>query len=106
HPNLEELLFSGPATAGNIVPNVTVKPETGNNFDAGLRLRAGSLTGSVVGFVNQYRNFISTEVVAASPAGSISQAINLATVRIQGVEAQADVAFQWSGLVWSPYAGG
>ena len=29
HPNLEEMLFAGPATVGSLVPNVTVKPETG-----------------------------------------------------------------------------
>jgi outer membrane receptor protein involved in Fe transport len=34
HPNLEEMFFAGPATAGTIAPNVKVKPERGNNFDA------------------------------------------------------------------------
>ena len=29
HPNLEEMLFAGPATVGSIVPNVTVKPRRG-----------------------------------------------------------------------------
>ncbi|MBE3097789.1 MAG: TonB-dependent receptor, partial [Planctomycetes bacterium] len=33
HANLEELLFSGPATVGAIVPNMAVRPETGNNVD-------------------------------------------------------------------------
>ena len=28
-----------PATAGNIVPNITVQPETGHNFDVGARFR-------------------------------------------------------------------
>ncbi len=32
HPNLEEMLFAGPATVGSIVPNVTVKPETGQQL--------------------------------------------------------------------------
>ena len=39
HPNLEEMLFAGPATTGSIVPNVKVEPETGNNFDAGVKFR-------------------------------------------------------------------
>ena len=102
HPNLEELLFSGPATTGNIVPNITVEPETGNNVDVGARIRLARLTGSVGYFVNRYSNFISTEVVANSPDGSISQAINLAAVRIQGLEAQAATAFAAGGLTWSP----
>ena len=46
----------------------------------------------------RYDDFISTEVVANSPAGSISQAINLARVRIQGVEAQAETPFVAGGL--------
>ena len=104
HPNLEELLFSGPATAGNIVPNVTVQPETGNNVDIGSRFQSRYGSGSVAYFNNTYDNFISTEVVASSPAGSISQAINLARVRIQGVEAQAETPFSAARLLFAPYA--
>ena len=102
HPNLEELLFSGPATAGNIVPNITVEPETGHNIDIGTRLRVGRVMASAAYFHNLYDNFISTEIVADSPAGSISQAINLARVRIQGIETQADVPFLAGGLAWLP----
>jgi hemoglobin/transferrin/lactoferrin receptor protein len=54
--------------------------------------------------VNRYAGFISTEVVAGSDLGSISQAINLADVRIQGLEAQAHVPFAAGGLLWSPWA--
>ncbi len=105
HPNLEELLFSGPATAGNILPNVQVKPETGNNVDVGARVRLPFLSGSVAYFHNTYDNFISTEFVATAADGdSIYQAINLAKVRIQGLEAQADVPFTLGGLVWAPFA--
>jgi outer membrane receptor protein involved in Fe transport len=104
HPNLEELLFSGPATAGNIVPNVRVEPETGNNVDAGVRFRLPRLTGSAAYFNNTYDGFISTEIVASSPEGSISQAINLAKVRIQGVETQMDAPLVGGPLVVSPFA--
>jgi hemoglobin/transferrin/lactoferrin receptor protein len=103
HPNLEELLFSGPATTGNIVPNVKVEPETGHNVDVGARFRASNISGSVAYFNNRYHGFISTEVVANSPAGSISQAVNLAAVRIQGIETQADAPFVAGGLAWAPY---
>lgn len=93
HPNLEELLFSGPATAGNIAPNIAVQPETGQNVDVGARFRTGRVASSLAYFNNTYHDFISTEVVASSPAGSISQAINLASVRIQGVEAEGSAPF-------------
>jgi outer membrane receptor protein involved in Fe transport len=92
HPNLEEMLFAGPATIGTIVPNVLVKPETGNNFDVGARLRAGRFEGGAFYFFNQYRDFIASElVIARSPNGQpITQATNFADVRIQGLELQGD----------------
>lgn len=104
HPNLEELLFSGPATAGNIAPNIAVQPETGQNVDAGVRFRTGRAASSVAYFNNTYHDFISTEVVANSPAGSISQAINLASVRIQGVEAEGSAPFVVSRFDVAPSA--
>ena len=91
HANLEELLFSGPATVGSIIPNVTVEPETGHNVDLGVKVRHARLSGSLSYFNNTYDGFISTEIVASSPAGPLSQAINFSDVRIQGLEADA----QW-----------
>ncbi len=55
HPNLEELFYAGPATAGNIAPNIRVKPETGNNVDLGATVDVGRFTGGAYFFVNQYR---------------------------------------------------
>jgi hemoglobin/transferrin/lactoferrin receptor protein len=103
HPNLEELLFSGPATAGNIVPNVTVEPETGHNVDVGARINLARVVASAAWFHNVYDGFISTEIVADSPAGTISQAINLARVRIQGLETQVHVPMVAGGLNWLPH---
>jgi outer membrane receptor protein involved in Fe transport len=88
HPNLEELLFSGPATVGAIVPNVQVKPERGDNVDLGLRVRTRSFGGGVFYFNNRYRDFISTEIVTTAAGGPVSQAVNVSDVRIQGVEAE------------------
>jgi hemoglobin/transferrin/lactoferrin receptor protein len=105
HPNLEELLFSGPATTGNIVPNLTVNPETGHNVDVGTRFRFPRLAGTFSYFNNTYRDFISTEVVARLPTDSISQAVNLARVRIQGVEAEAAAPFVTGDLSWLPQGG-
>jgi hemoglobin/transferrin/lactoferrin receptor protein len=106
HPNLEELLFSGPATAGNIVPNITVKPETGHNVDVGAQFRSARFGGSAAYFNNTYDNFISTEITAAITTqegnSSISQAINLAKVRIQGFEAEGSAPIVAGGLNWLP----
>jgi outer membrane receptor protein involved in Fe transport len=90
HPNLEEMLFAGPATTGSLVPNVKVEPETGNNFDVGTKFRAGSVNGGVYYFFNRYRNFIAQDLVVASNAsGALAQATNYANVRIHGVEFDA-----------------
>ena len=90
------------------MPNVKVKPETGHNVDLGTRVRFSKLNGSLAYFNNTYRDFISTEVVAQTTSQSgvspISQAINLAHVRIQGVEGEANVPFFASRLSWLPYA--
>lgn len=91
HPNLEEMLFAGPATAGSIVPNVTVEPETGNNFDVGAKFRAGRASGGVYYFLNQYQNFIAQDLaVAVNASGPLAQATNYADVRITGVELSVD----------------
>jgi hemoglobin/transferrin/lactoferrin receptor protein len=90
HPNLEELLFAGPATAGSIAPNITVEPETGNNFDIGAKFAIGRVTGGAYAFLNQYSNFISQEFVATTPGGPLAQAINFGDVRIQGLEFSFD----------------
>jgi len=91
HPNLEEMLFAGPATAGNIAPNIAVRPETGNNFDAGAKFTVGRVSGGAYFFVNQYHDFIAQDIaVAVTPAGPLAQATNYADVRIGGFELQAD----------------
>jgi hemoglobin/transferrin/lactoferrin receptor protein len=90
HPNLEELLFAGPATAGSIAPNIQVKPETGTNVDVGAKFALGRVTGGLYGFLNQYSNFISQEFVATTASGPLAQSINFGDVRIQGVEFALD----------------
>lgn len=91
YPNLEEMLFAGPATVGSIVPNVQVEPETGRNFDTGAKFAVGRVSGGAYFFVNQYQNFIAQDlVVATTPSGPLAQATNYADVRISGIEFSAD----------------
>ncbi len=90
HPNLEEMLFSGPATVGAIVPNMAVKPEIGDNVDVGARLTFKRVAAAVSYFNNTYHGFISTEIVSQTSSGPLSQAINFSDVRIHGVEAEID----------------
>lgn len=91
HPNLEEMFFAGPATVGSIVPNVLVKPETGNNFDTGAKFAIGRISGGAYFFVNQYYDFIAQDlVVATTSSGPLAQATNYADVRITGIEYSLD----------------
>jgi outer membrane receptor protein involved in Fe transport len=91
HPNLEEMLYAGPATAGSIAPNIKVKPEQGDNFDAGAKFTSRRVSGGVYFFVNQYRDFIVQDLTTAvTPAGPLVQATNYADVRIHGLEVSAD----------------
>jgi hemoglobin/transferrin/lactoferrin receptor protein len=91
HPNLEEMFFAGPATVGTIVPNVDVKPETGNNFDAGAKFSAGRVSGGAYLFLNQYSDFIAQDLVVATTAsGPLTQTTNYADVRISGIEFNLD----------------
>jgi outer membrane receptor protein involved in Fe transport len=110
HPNLEELFFYGPATIGAIVPNITVKPETGINLDLGLKLRTSRVAGEVTYFNNTYRNFISTEIETVAQndptfanGQPISQAGNFfSRLRIQGLETnwEAPLLFQGTVFTW------
>jgi outer membrane receptor protein involved in Fe transport len=91
HPNLEELLFAGPATAGSIAPNVTLKPEQGNNVDAGAKFNLPRISGGAYFFVNQYTDFIVQDLTTAmTPAGPLVQTTNYADVRIHGLEISGD----------------
>lgn len=104
HPNLEEMLFAGPATVGNIAPNVLVRPEVGHNFDVGAKFRVGRVSGGAYAFLNQYQDFIAQDlVVATTQAGPLAQATNYADVRISGVElsAEAPLVFERGVLTLS-----
>jgi hemoglobin/transferrin/lactoferrin receptor protein len=104
HPNLEELLFAGPATTGSIAPNVKLEPEQGNNVDAGAKFSFPRISGGAYFFVNQYTNFIVQDLTTATtPAGPLVQTTNFADVRIHGVELSADapVAFEHGVLTLS-----
>ena len=91
HPNLEEMFFAGPATAGNIAPNVKVKPEQGNNFDAGAKFNFAGVSGGTYVFLNQYKDFIVQDLTTATtPAGPLVQATNYGDVRIHGLEVSGD----------------
>ena len=92
HPNLEEMLFSGPATVGAIVPNMTVEPEMGNNVDVGLRLRAGRVAGvRVCTSTTRTTGSSRPRSCRRRRRARCRRPSTSADVRIQGVEAELDV---------------
>jgi outer membrane receptor protein involved in Fe transport len=104
HPNLEEMLFAGPATIGSLAPNVLVRPEIGTNLDAGATFRVGPVSGGAFVFVNRYQDFIAQDlVVAVTPDGPLAQATNFADTRIGGVElsATAPLLFRYGAVTLS-----
>jgi hemoglobin/transferrin/lactoferrin receptor protein len=111
HPNLEELLFFGPATIGAIVPNVKVKPERGVNIDIGAKVRTSRFAGEITYFNNTFTNFISTEIVTVARddvefanGSPISQAGNfLSRLRIQGLEGSWEVPISYRNSVFTWY---
>src|SRR5262249_12498576 len=91
---------------GNIIANTEVKPETGINIDAGVKLRTSRYAGSFTYFNNTYRNFISTEFISSAPQlGLIAQAINFAKLRLQGFEADGEATFGLGRVVVTPFIG-
>lgn len=85
---------TSPFFAYKSIPNPDLKPETSETFEGGLRYGDTMAGASVTGFTGRYRNFISQEQVgthAGTPADPIVfQFINLARVKIRGVEAKAE----------------
>ncbi len=105
HPNLEELFFSGNATIGSQIPNITVKPETGINVDVSAKLRKSNYAASFSYFNNNYRNFISAQFVTTAPAptGLTAQATNFAKVKIQGFELDGEYSHRLGSTTVTPF---
>lgn len=102
-PNIFERFFTDLGSAeGFVVGNPSLEPESGVNFDAGLRFRNANIAASITYFRNSYKNFLSSELAfdrngnpIEIPSGNSSlevyQTVNLDRVRIQGFEAEIEV---------------
>ncbi|WEJ98392.1 MAG: TonB-dependent hemoglobin/transferrin/lactoferrin family receptor [Candidatus Sphingomonas phytovorans] len=86
---------TSPQFAYRSIPNPDLRPETSESFEGGARIVTPVVSAGVTGFTGSYRNFISQESIgnhAGTPADPIIfQFINLARVRISGVEGKIDV---------------
>ncbi|MBK8464399.1 MAG: TonB-dependent receptor [Chloracidobacterium sp.] len=108
-PNIFELFFTDRGSISNIyvVGNADLKPETGTNFDASVKIRRTHFSGSATYFRNSYKDFLNT--VAATdrngdfiflsqpgPAVQVYQTRNVDRARIQGFEVEFEAPFKIS----------
>lgn len=60
-PNIFELFFTDAGSVGGfIVGNPNLRPETGTNFDASVKIRKSKFAASATYFRNAYKNFLNT----------------------------------------------
>ena len=102
--------FRNPVFGYEILPNGSLKPETVDGFEGGIRGRnsAGS-SFQLSAFHNSYKNFIDTVVIGTSSAGLQQfQYQNLSNVTIYGAEAKGEYRFlpEWSLFGSLAYAHG
>jgi len=97
-PNLFERFFTGAGSIGGlIVGNPNLDPESGINFDTGVKIRNSKFAGSVSYFNNTYKNLLSNEhigIINGTPVtipNGLFQTTNIGRARIQGFEAEAEV---------------
>lgn len=114
--NLFERFFTGAGSVGGfLVGNPSLRPESGINFDGGVRIKTSKFAGSFTYFNNSYKKFLSStfafdnrgcpvliitpttvldanqcQVVSGNPT-RVQQTINFGRVRLQGFEGELEV---------------
>ena len=115
-PNIFERFFTDfGSTAGFVVGNPNLKPESGINFDSTAKFHTEKFVGSITYFNNYFKDFLSNQValdrngVAISiprpPRAPIpvSQTINITKARIQGFEAEFEAPIRYGVGYFTPY---
>lgn len=102
--------YSNPAFGYEILPNGSLKPETSDSFELGLRGRFDNGSSfQLTSFYNSYRNFIETVVLGVTPGGLQQfQYKNLSNVVIWGFEGKGEYRFtpEWSVFANAAYSYG
>jgi hemoglobin/transferrin/lactoferrin receptor protein len=119
-PNISERFFTDPGSAeGFLVGNPSLKPETGINFDTGVKFTTSRIRGSVTYFNNYFQNFLATVAAydTSDPAHPIPiqisspgrppiqvyQTRNVRRARIQGFETEVETPIKISVGYLTPY---
>ncbi|MEW6734766.1 MAG: TonB-dependent receptor [Acidobacteriota bacterium] len=116
-PNLFERFFTDfGSSAGFVVGNPTLKPESGVNFDTGIQIRTTRWAGSLNYFNNTYTNFLTSQSAfdrngnpisipggPGRPAIPVFQTINVGRTRIQGIEASFETSLPLAKTLLSTF---
>ncbi|HTH38349.1 MAG TPA: TonB-dependent receptor, partial [Pyrinomonadaceae bacterium] len=109
-PNISERFFTDPGSAeGFLVGNPNLVPETGINFDTGVRFKIKGLHASATYFNNYFENFLSTQPTSVTlpqpprPPLQVFQTQNIAQARIQGFETELEMPIRISFGYLTPY---
>jgi len=116
-PNIFERFFTDYGSIGGfVVGNQDLKPESGLNFDTGVKFRTSRFSGSVNYFNNYYQNFLSTPIALnrngdpivihlPEPQENIEvyQTKNVLKARIQGIEAEFEAPIKMFVGSLTPY---
>ncbi|MGA9770814.1 MAG: TonB-dependent receptor [Blastocatellia bacterium] len=116
-PNLFERFFTDfGSAAGFVVGNPQLEPESGINFDTGIKFRTARFAGSFTYFNNTYTDFLTSEqaidrngVPITIPTGGgqppipVFRTVNLGRTRIQGVEVEFEAPLKVTGGFLVPF---
>lgn len=90
-PTIEQLYYEY-NTGADFVPNPDLKAERSTSYEAGLRLKGQWARAELVGFVNQYKDFIdSQDLESIDPNKERFTIVNRDRVEIKGVEFSSDI---------------
>lgn len=90
-PTVEQLYYEY-NTGADFVPNPDLKAERSTSYEAGIRLKGQWVRAELVGFVNQYRDFIDTQdLEQIDPNKERFTIVNRDRVEIKGLEFSSDI---------------
>ncbi|MBA4138202.1 MAG: TonB-dependent receptor [Opitutus sp.] len=98
-PTLNELYRPFRVGNTNTEANPALSPETLRGLEGGVEHHRGPLSVSLTGFVNELRDAVANVTLATTPTLVSRQRLNLARIRVRGVEGRARwaPATNWRG---------
>ncbi|MGQ0763981.1 MAG: TonB-dependent receptor [Acidobacteriota bacterium] len=116
-PNLFERFFTDfGSAAGFVVGNPNLQPESGVNFDGGIKVHTARFAGTFTYFNNTYRNFLTAQIALdrngvpitisqgpGRPPIQVFRTVNLGRTRIQGMEGEFETSLRVHGFLLTPF---